>query len=281
MAGGIGAYPEHHFKRVIPGDIEAVRQKLCEVLEDFKYIVVNENPIQAKRPRRKSIMVAMVLDYDTVLTIGLKPISPASTLATFEYAVEQLFTTAEMQALEREAEAIIAMATAVPVEAFCPACGAQTAGAVRFCRVCGKPIARNELPAELELMRLTASASGSQIEIRLGLIICLGTLLTTLPMIMFSGTKGAVFGWILFALGELLGFYHLGLGLRRLHRALNPKDAAQQEMQHDIPRAISMQEKAALPPQPVSITEGTTELIESGQPIPAAVRPVKDTDSLQ
>jgi hypothetical protein len=281
MAGGIGAYPEHHFRRVIPGDIETVRQKLCEVLQDFKYVVVNENPIQAKRPRRKSIWVSMVLDYDTVLTIGLKPISPASTLATFDYAVEQLFTKAEMRSLEREAEAIIAMATAVPVEAFCPSCGAETAGAVRFCRACGKPIARNELPAELDLMRLTASASGSQIEIRLGLIICLGALLTTLPMILFSGTKGAVFGWILLALGEALGFFHLRLGMRRLHKALNPNDQAQQDMRPDLPRATSVQERAPLPPQPVSITEGTTELIESGHPIPAGVRPVKDTDSLQ
>jgi hypothetical protein len=64
MAGGIGAYPEHHFKRVMPGDIETVRQRLCEALEEFNYIVLNENPIQAKRARQKSIRVAMVSDYD-------------------------------------------------------------------------------------------------------------------------------------------------------------------------------------------------------------------------
>jgi hypothetical protein len=55
MAGGLGAYPEHHFRRAIPGDVETVRQRLCEVLEDFKYIVLSENPIQAKRPREKNI----------------------------------------------------------------------------------------------------------------------------------------------------------------------------------------------------------------------------------
>jgi hypothetical protein len=271
MAGGIGAYPEHHFRRTIPGDIETVRQRLSAVLEDFGYIVINENPIQAKRPRQKSIWVAMVADYDTVLTIGLKPISSASTIATFDYAVEQLFTKAEMQALEREAEAIIALATAASVEAFCPSCGAENAGAVRFCRACGKPIARKDLPSELEVMRLTASASGSQIEITLGLIICLGTLLTTLPMILFSGTKGAVFGWIILALGEGLAFFFLQLGLRRLHRALNSTSPAQ----------LETQERTALPPKPVSVTEGTTELMNSHQPIPTAVKSAKDTGSIE
>jgi zinc-ribbon domain len=222
----------------------------------------------------------MVSDYDTALTIGLKPISPASTLATFEYAVEQLFTAGEMQALEREAEAVIAVATAVTVEAFCPSCGAETAGDVRFCRVCGKPIAQSELPPELEVTRLTALASASQIEITLGLGLCLLTLLVTLPMILFSSPKGVGFGWIVLALGELLGSFFLALGLRRLHRALNSNSPAQQEMQPGTLR-VSAQQRASLPPRPVSITEGTTELIDSRQPIRAAVNPVKDTDSLQ
>ncbi|MFY9609048.1 MAG: zinc ribbon domain-containing protein, partial [Blastocatellia bacterium] len=164
MAGGF----EHHFRRVIAGDLDSVRQRLSDVLEDFGYIVLGDTPIQAKRPRQKSIWVAMVLDYDTKLTIALKPISPASTLATFDYDIEQLFTKGEMQALEREAEAIIALATtAAPIEAFCPSCGAENSGNARFCRACGKPGARNALPSELEVMRLTALASGTQIEITL------------------------------------------------------------------------------------------------------------------
>src|SRR4030095_6509786 len=161
MAGGF----EHHFRRTIPGDIDSVRQRLCDVLESFGYIVIGDAPIQAKRPRKKSIWVAMVLDYDVTLTIALKPISSASTLATFEYNIEQLFTKGEMQALEREGEAIIALATSASVEVFCASCGAENAGNARFCRVCGKPAARNQLPPELEVLRLTASASGTQIEL--------------------------------------------------------------------------------------------------------------------
>ena len=114
-----GTY-QNHFRRTIPGDIDSVRQRLCDVLESFGYVVLGDAPIQAKRQRQKSIWVAMVLDYETSLTVALKPISPASTLATFEYDLEQLFTKGEMQALEREAEAIIAMATSASVEIFCP-----------------------------------------------------------------------------------------------------------------------------------------------------------------
>ena len=276
MAGG----SEHHFRRTIPGDVESVRRRLSDVLESFGYIVIGDTPIQAKRPRQMSIWKAMVLDYDTTLTIALKPISSASTLATFDYDIEQLFTKGEMQALEREAEAIIALATKASAEIFCPACGVENAGNARFCRACGKPAARNQLPTELEVMRLTANASGSQIELTLGLIISFLTLLIATPILLFVGaTKGVVFGWILLVLGELLGAFFLILGMRRLHRSLNPPNTQHPEPSSEQTKALSMQERAAaaLPPQPVSIVEGTTELM-TPQQTPLTV--ARDTDSM-
>jgi hypothetical protein len=280
MASGTGAYPNHHFRRAIPGNIDTVRQRLCEVLEEFNYIVLSENPLQAKRPRQKSIWVAMVLDYDVQLTIALKSISEASTLATFDYTIEQLFTKGEKQALEREAEAIIALAMATSSGAFCPSCGAENAGAVRFCRTCGKPVARNELPSELEVLRLTANASASQIEMVLGLGLCLITLLITLPIILFtSSPKGIIFGWIVLALGELLGIFYLLLGLRRLRQSLTA-GSPPPEIQAATPRAIPGQERAALPPPPASITEGTTELINSSA-VGVPAQSVKDTGSME
>lgn len=230
-----------------------------------------------------SIWKAMVLDYDTTLTIALKPISSASTLATFDYDIEQLFTKGEMQALEREAEAIIALATKASAEVFCPACGVENAGNARFCRACGKPAARNQLPTELEVMRLTANASGSQIELTLGLIISFLTLLIATPIILFVGaTKGVVFGWLLLVLGELLGAFFLIVGMRRLHRSLNPPNTQHPEPSSEQTKALSMQERAAaaLPPQPVSIVEGTTELM-TPQQTPLTVAPVRDTDSME
>jgi hypothetical protein len=271
---------EHHFRRTIPGDIDSVRRRLSDVLESFGYVVLGDAPIQAKRPRQKSIWVAMVLDYDTTLTIALKPISSASTLATFDYDMEQLFTKGEKQALEREAEAIIALATSASAEVFCPSCGVENAGNARFCRSCGKPAARNQLPPELEVMRLTANASGSQIELTLGLSISLLALLSWLPIILFvDNSKGVAFGWILLALGELIGAYFLILGMRRLHRSLNPFNPTQLETPSEQTRALSMQERPALPPQPASVVEGTTELMPP-QPAPLTVSPVRDTDSM-
>ena len=89
--GSLGRYEEHTFRKAIPGNIEAVRRRLCDTLEDFHYVVLNENPVQAKRVAQKNIIAANVLEYDTRLTIALKPISPASTLATFDYAVPYRF----------------------------------------------------------------------------------------------------------------------------------------------------------------------------------------------
>ncbi|HZM86850.1 MAG TPA: zinc ribbon domain-containing protein [Blastocatellia bacterium] len=277
MASGF----EHHFRRTIPGDIDSVRQRLSDVLEGFGYIVIGDAPIQAKRKREKSIWVSMVLDYEVTLTIALKPISSASTLATFEYAIEQLFTRGEMQALEREAEAIIALATSSSVEVFCASCGAENAGNTRFCRVCGKPAARNQLPPELEVMRLTANASGSQIELTIGLILSFLALTIAIPIILFvPAMKGVVFGWILLALGLLLGGYHLNLGMRRLHKLLNPVNPPQLETHSEGPRVLSTQDRPALPPQPVSIVEGTTELM-TPQQAPLTARPARNTDSME
>ena len=92
--------------------------------------------------------------------------------------------------------------------------------------------------------------------------------------------KGVVFAWILLALGELLGAYFLILGMRRLHGSLNPPNPPQPEMQSEQTRALSMRERGALPPQPGSIIEGTTELM-TPQHTPVNAAQVRDTDSME
>lgn len=277
MAGGF----EYNFRRTIPGDIDSVRRRLSDVLESFGYVVLSDTPIQAKRRRQKSIWTAMVLEYDTTLTIALKPINTASTIATFEYEIEVLYTKAERQALEREAEAIIALSASSSVEVFCPSCGVENAGNARFCRACGKPAARNQLPTELEVMRLTANASGSQIELALGMGISVLALLIAAPIILLAApAKALLFGWIPLALGLLFGAYFLILGMLRLHRMLNPPGTAQPETTSEQTKALSMHERAALGPAPPSIVEGTTELM-TPQQTPLSVRRTRDTDSLE
>jgi hypothetical protein len=288
--GGSKTYEEHHFRKVIPGNIEMVRQRLSDALEDFNYIVISENPLQAKRATRKNALTANVLEYDGRLTIGLKTISPVSTLATFDYGVEYLFSKGERLTLEREADAMIAMVTAPLNKTVCSACETENVGAVRFCRVCGTPIMRSKLPAELEVMRLMGGTSASEIEIGWGVMLILFTLLFTLPMILLGKPKVMAVGWLLFTLGELLGMFCLGYGMRRLHKTVNPVNSAHSEMAFDMARTISAQEpptdlsvqkRPALQPQPISVTEGTTELIEQSQAAPVQVKQARTTGSME
>ena len=279
MAGGLGTYPEHHFRKVIPGNIEIVRERLSDVLEDFHYVVLGDNPIQAKRGPQRNVMSANVLEYDTRLTIALRAVSPNSTIASFDYAVQYIFSKGDKITLEREADAIIALTTAPLKKSICPSCDTENVGAVRFCRVCGTPIARNKLPAELEVMRLMAGTSSAFIEIAWGLTIALFTLMLTLPMILLAKPKGVIAGWVLLALGELIGAYMLGGGIRRLAKTINTNQAVQLESQPHASKNLSTIEREALPSPPASITEGTTELINSTPKV--SRRSDKDTGSME
>src|SRR5262245_27839609 len=156
MATTLERYEEHQFKRTIPGNIETVRKRICGVLEDLEYAVLGDNPIQGKRRRRRNFWIATVLEYQTQLTIALKPISDASTLATFDYEVEYLFSKGDRRTLEREADAIIALVTQPPGSSICKACSTENDAGVKFCRSCGTPVGQQPALAEFELMRMSA-----------------------------------------------------------------------------------------------------------------------------
>src|SRR6266480_6076203 len=67
MATSRARYEEHQFSKVIPGDIEAVRKRISEVIEDFGYTLLGSNPIQAKRRRQRNLFTATVLECQTQL----------------------------------------------------------------------------------------------------------------------------------------------------------------------------------------------------------------------
>ena len=278
-ANSAGQTAEHHFRKVIPGHIETVRQRLSDVLEEFGYIVLSENPLQARRPAKQNIITANVLEYDTQLTVALKSLSPASTVATFDYNVSYIFANSERLALEREADAIIALLTAPAKQSVCPACGAGNAGAVRFCRACGTPIARSKLPAELEVMRLMAGGSAAQVEITWSVVLALVTLLISLPMIWLGKPKVVAMGWVFLAIGELLTAFYLLWGLRRLYRTLNANHPVAADAPPDDMRVIPATDRDLLPPPPASVTEGTTELMDR-QTLPTPAKPAKTTGAL-
>lgn len=283
---GTPTYAEHHFRKAIPGEIEAVRRRLCDVLEEFNYIVLSENPVQARRPAQRSVVTANVLEYDTRLTVALKPISQGSTLATFDYSVRHLFSKGDRIALEREADAIIAVMTAPRRKSVCPSCGTENAGAGKFCRVCGTLISRGNLPAEMEVMRLMSGAAASDIELRWGVVTIFLTLLITVPMILLGRPKGVKVGWFLLVLGQAFGFFCLLFGIWRLNRMVGASPSAQGSPHSDSPAITGSLnrddlDRAALPPQPASVVEGTTELMEELPREAVPARPAKQTDPIE
>ena len=268
---GLGSYPEYHFRKIIPGDIDTVRRRLCDVLEEFNYVVVGDTPIEAKRINTRNIWVATILECQARLTIRLRSISPASTMATFDYAVEFLFTNADQKALEREAEALIALGTATTDSALCPSCGHESTGPGRFCRLCGAPVAAARLPAEIEVMRLQAGASASQQEFVTGLTIGILTLGLCLPWVINS--PGSWVAWMFIVNGCLIAALCLIQALRRIQRTLNPKPPQSE------PAELHQTQQEALPAPPFSITEGTTSLMDSPDPEPISVPRSRDTAS--
>ena len=147
-------------------------------------------------------------------------------------------------------------------------------------------IARGNLPAEIEVMRLMSGAAASDIELRWGATCILLTLLVTLPLILLGNPKPVKVGWFLFAVGQTFGFLCLLFGIWRLNRTVNASPSAQ-TLPHADPHAITgslnrpAMDRAALPPQPVSIVEGTTELMEELPREAVPARPAKNTDPIE
>lgn len=270
-------YEEHQFKRTISGNVETVRKRICEALEDFEYAVLGDNPIQAKRRRRRNLLIANVLEYHTQLTIALKPISEASTLATFDYEVEYLYTKGDRRTLEREADAIIAIATQPPGSSICKACGISNEKDVRFCRACGTPVGRQPAPPEVELMRMSANASAAHFEARVALWVQIFVLVISLSMIIFGPREIVPPACGVFGVGELFVILLLLQAIYHLRCAV--MSAGAERSDEEVHQPIPREERRSLPPEPFSVTEGTTELIDSAQ-APVAAPSSRDTDSI-
>lgn len=282
---GVG---EHAVRRIMAGDIETVRARLVYALERLGYQVVSESPLQARRAALKGIVRADFLEHARKLSISLRPSSASATVATFDFSVVHggCMFAGDKKTLEREADAVIALAAAPPAASVCRSCGTENAGDARFCRLCGAPGAAGE-PAELELMRLTAGSRAGFQEISIGLVVAVTILASSLPFILLGKTPKVVnVGWGLLILGQLFACWATVSGLLRLHRALNSKHSlASAPAAAAAPHALHTSETSALPPAPAraSVTEGTTELLTTApharEPVPARQRP--DTNPFQ
>jgi len=279
-------YSEYHFKRIIPGDLEGVRLRLASVLADFDYDVLNEQPLQARRTRKKNLLSATLLEQNTKLTIALKSLSPLSTLATFDYSIQVFTTQGDCRTLEREADAIIAMAKVVDALMLCSVCNTENLRNARFCRVCGVPVGRNRFPAEMEVMTLTDNARVSYQEITFGVMIAIATLLVSILLVLFGKPVTSKAFIIPFAIGSVLSALLTFHGLRRLHRTLNPGSSEQDRDVSNITQAFPAARPSGylLESEPASVTEGTTRTMDKQESEIAsslAKKSAKTTDSME
>jgi hypothetical protein len=259
-----GAYVgEHSVRRVLAGDIESVRRRLAGGLEALGYTVLSENPLQARREQLKDCLRADFTEHQRRLTVLLRPSSETATTAVFDFTVVHagLMTKGDRRTLEREADAIIALAEAPNSTGVCRSCGTENSEGGRFCRLCGAPSEAGE-PAELDMLRLTAASRAGLQEIVGGVGIALLAVAVALAL-MFTGKPKAVnLGWGILVIGELIGWWMALYGMKRIHRTLNREaDVRQLPTPVSKTQQLSSAHDAALPPAPLSVTEGTTELL--------------------
>lgn len=268
---------DHDVTLAILGDVESVRTRLSDALQQLGYRVLGEQPIHAKRKTKGCAAYGCsfnILDYPTTLTISLKKTNNVAVLATFNYEIKSyaIITKGDRQTLGREAEALAALAAERLAVSACRACGTQVTDESHFCRRCGAPLVL-DVP-ELEVLRLTSSTRSSYYNIFAGMMVMLSALLLVLLFFVIPGPR---IHWPLLWIGFSLAASALFLalqGLWKLNRTLNPKST------RSIPTTVQPVFPAtavttALPPaRPMaSITEATTGLLSTNdRRVPEPVR---------
>src|SRR5215217_6971220 len=252
----------------IPGEIGSVRERLIEAVQKLGYKILGEQPIYAKRGKQGSACYDCsinVLDYPTTLTVSLKQTNDAAVLATFSYEIKSYMrmTKGDRKTLGREAEAIIALATERLVISACRSCGTQVTDESHFCRRCGAPLVL-DVP-ELEVLRLTKDTRGSYHQIVVGTVMLLLAALTFIPVTIVKG--GGIYAplfWVVIPFASYALFMLLQ-GVWQLHHTLNPKGT--KTLTTDPQPAFKSATTTALPPANISVTEVTTSLLRSKEPI--------------
>jgi hypothetical protein len=264
MSGDGHTSSEHTTRRVMAGDVEGVRGRLVYALESLGYVVVSENPLQARRAQLKDIVRADFTEHARKLAVGLRQGGAAATQVTFDFVVCHggFSTEGDLLTLEREADAVVALAVEPTATGLCRSCGTENGRDARFCRLCGAPCAAG-VPAEVELLRLTASSRAGLQEFVGGLSIAVLTLAGALALILLGRPKAATAGWIILAIGEFFGWWMALYGVMRLHRALNRRPESPAPPAVAAPPLFAPAREASLPPAHFSVTEGTTELLGS------------------
>jgi len=264
---------EFFSKRIVAGDVETARANIIYALERLDYQVISRQPLVAKNrvpnsAGRGKLVGGNILNSPVKLSVELHASTVNSTHAAFNYAItNSAVTNGDRQTVEREIDAVAALAVSRTTSAMCPACGATNTGEARFCRACGIPNALRE-PAELEVLRLTANARAAYQTTLGGVVfaICWLAFFGTLWLLSHQSMTAAA---LILGGGTAFGGLWASYGMLRLHRTLNPPDAEKELIPAttESPIFLENNQSAALTSQPAqsSITEGTTELLTAFQ----------------
>ncbi|MFN0122130.1 MAG: hypothetical protein ACKV2V_16680 [Blastocatellia bacterium] len=271
ITGAMGI-SEHTVVRMMAGEVETLRGRLADALEQMGYRVLDDNPLRARHGARGAAsyyMSANALNYPATLEISLKQQGKGATRVTFDYAVVHgHYGRGDRQTLTREAEAIVALAALRATPGGCVVCGADFLSDSRFCRNCGAPAAA-AVPAELEVLRLTANVrAGHQWTVIGATILAVATLLTATMFlgINFAAMPKAVWAPLVASmLFSGMGWWAMISGIRKTHLTLNPREATEEAA--PLPRRTSFAaprtNELAPAPERLSITEGETLSLDS------------------
>lgn len=273
--GGYGSQTtEIYLKRVLAGNIESVRARLGVALERLGYDLLEEEPaLHARRAARgwgTWYGSADVLDYPMTLVVRLKSAGEHSTHATFDYTIKHPWLSkGEKEVLTREAEAIVALASARATEKVCAVCGTEATDDSRFCRRCGAPMTSEQ--GELDVLRMTAETRAGHTSVVTGTMLSLASIAIALIAWLVYLKQGAVspkgLWFVLCLMGVLTLFNFLveRLAWRRLNAALAAKKEETRVLPGNRVQTLPHVEPAALPPRHInhSVTEGTTELLKA------------------
>lgn len=260
---GMTTASDHDVTLTITGDVDSLRPRLLDALQKLGYTVLGEQPIYAKRAAQCGARYDCsfeVLDYPTRLTISLKQINDIAVVATFGYEIKSYkhMTNGDRQTLQREAEAIAALASQRLSRSACPACATPVTDDSHFCRRCGAPLEVDV--AELEVLRLTRKSRTAYHNMIVGVVLLVIMSLLMLPMIWAEPKLFKILLVFASTVG-LLGIMAMAQGLWQLHYTLNPKPTL--EMKALPGSTVRSRATQALPDarEHLSVTEGTTELL--------------------
>lgn len=277
---------EHSVTLKLPGNPASLLPRLAMALKELDYIVLHEQPLQARRKARKLGSASTnVLNYSMNLTVGLKALGTEATEATFFYEWRTTWgAIGDKPTLSKEAEALAALALLHLKQTVCTSCGREQTAEAKFCRSCGQALA-STVPAELEMLKLMAAANGAaksnSFHITVGIVVLL-----LLPIAALITQKPAVFFWFGLLMSFVFWLSSLFAGSRLLD-AIGAKLTKTSELfatPADSQAHLSARTaKTQLPPAMPSVTEVTTHLLKTpaqqvAEPITAT--PKYDTGDL-